>query len=341
LISGYNWHLSQILVILRTRTTLEISFAKPIATFPNNCRGRIAAQPRVFRIGWWVLRAAITNDFRLGLIGTGIGRSLTPFLQEATGSQFGLDLRYELFDTPADQFDLIEAKLEQLKQAGYAGVNVTHPFKELAFDLVEVGDPMVRRIGAINTVRFEDMQGFNTDYSGFIRAYRHVRSSHAPGSVLVVGAGGAGKAVAFALVTLGASQLRITDTDFAKAEQLAHALNLSGGNASAHPISDFERITDVAGLVNCTPLGMYQYPGNPIPNALVNFQEWVFDAIYTPLETEFLANARARGLAVIRGSELMFYQALDAFEIWTGHKPTESALYAILQEKLRTRDSNA
>jgi shikimate dehydrogenase len=286
------------------------------------------------------MKLAIANDVRLGLIGTGIGRSLTPFLQEATGAQLGLQLRYELFDIAADQANQIQTKLEQLNQAGYAGVNVTHPFKELAFDLVDVRDPMVRRIGAINTVRFSDAQGFNTDYSGFIRAYHHVRPHAEPGSVLVVGAGGAGKAVAFALVTLGASELRITDTDYAKAEQLAFSLNQVGAQANAHPISELETISNVSGLVNCTPLGMYQYPGNPIPNALINHQLWVFDAIYTPLETEFLANARAKGLTVIRGSELMFYQALDAFEIWTGKKPNEPELYAVLQEKLQTRDLN-
>jgi shikimate dehydrogenase len=283
------------------------------------------------------LRATISNDICLGLIGTGIGRSLTPYLQEKIGAQFGLNLSYKLFETSAEQSGLIREKLRLLELAGYNGVNVTHPFKEVAFDLINVQDPMVRRIGAINTVRFHDGQGFNTDYSGFIRAYRHVRHQTAPGSVLVVGAGGAGKAVAFALVTLGASQLRITDTDFDKAKALAEALKQAGGQASAHPLSKLEMIADVEGLVNCTPLGMYQYPGNPIPNALVNDQQWGFDAVYTPLETEFLADARSKGLDIIRGSELMFYQALDAFEIWTGQQPQEAPLYALLQEKLAAR----
>jgi shikimate dehydrogenase len=284
-----------------------------------------------------MMKATILQDLRLGLIGTGIGRSLTPYLQEKTGQQFGLPLRYELFDTPADHAQQIHAKLLELQALGYVGVNVTHPFKEIAFNLVKVQDPMVRQIGAINTVRFRDGQGFNTDYSGFIRAYRHVRHQNPPGSVAVIGAGGAGRAVAFALYKLGATEIRIADLDLDKAEQLANSLSQAGSTAKAYPLEQLAAISHVQGLVNCTPLGMYQYPGNPLPKALVHDQQWAFDAIYTPLETEFLADARAKGLDVILGSELMFYQALDAFEIWTGHQPQEQPLYALLQEKLASR----
>jgi shikimate dehydrogenase len=278
-----------------------------------------------------------TSSLRLGLIGSGIGRSLTPFLQEQMGEQFGLETHYELFDTPAEHGHKIADKLEQLTQLGYTGVNVTFPFKEVAFGLVQVRDPMVQRIGAINTVRFRDGQGFNTDYSGFIRAYRHVRGQTPPGTVLLVGAGGAGKAVAFALVTLGTLELRITDTDFHKAEALAETLRQTGANVRAFPLEQLPEISRCDGLVNCTPLGMYQFPGNPIPPELVGGQHWVFDAIYTPLETEFLRDARRKNLRVIRGSELMFYQALDAFEIWTGRQPEEERLYALLQAQLARR----
>jgi shikimate dehydrogenase len=273
----------------------------------------------------------------LGLIGTGIGRSLTPFLQERSGEQTGLQVSYELFDTPADQGHTLEEKLTGLKRSGYTGVNVTHPFKELAFRLVDVRDPMVQRIGAINTVRFRDGQGFNTDYSGFIHAYRRAQGQVAPGTVMVVGAGGAGKAVAFALVTLGASELRIVDSDAGKAEGLAEALRQAGANARAHTLEQLEHASQCNGLINCTPLGMYQYPGNPISPVFVRDQTWAFDAIYTPLETEFLRDAREKGLQVIGGLELMFYQALDAFEIWTGREPEGAPLWALLQEELTKR----
>jgi shikimate dehydrogenase len=267
---------------------------------------------------------------KLGLIGAGIGRSLTPFLQEATAQMLGLRLEYQLFDTPADQAHGLHAQLEQRQAQGLIGVNITHPFKEVAFGLVQVHDPMVQRIGAINTVRFGDWQGFNTDYSGFIRAYRHVRQHKPPGSVLLVGAGGAGKAVGFALHKLGASQILIVDTDQNKAQGLAAALSQAGANASAQ--STLSSHTD--GLVNCTPLGMYQYPGNPIPEECIGQQTWAFDAIYTPLETDFLALSRAKGLEIINGAELMFYQALDAFEIWTDRTPNEAPLRALLHGKL-------
>jgi shikimate dehydrogenase len=281
--------------------------------------------------------AMASPEVWLGLIGSGIGRSLTPFLQEQAGAQFGLSLRYELFDTPADQGHGLEAQLRGLANAGYVGVNITHPFKELAFGLVEVHDPMVRQIAAINTVRFADGQGFNTDYSGFVRAYRHALGSLSPGVVLVVGAGGAGRAVAFALVALGASEVRIVDNDALKAEQLVASLRLVGAKALAFKLEDLPQASRADGLANCTPLGMYQYPGNPIAPKLVGAQAWAFDAIYTPLETQFLADARGKGLRIINGAELMFFQAVDAFEIWTGQQLEEAPLYAIIQAKLASR----
>ncbi len=281
---------------------------------------------------------------RLGLIGTGIGRSLTPHMQEQMGADNNLALTYELFDTAANDTaaktrETILNKLKELQAAGYTGTNVTHPFKEVAFALVNISDPFVKRIGAINTVRFQDWQGFNTDYSGFIRAYKRTCGTALPGVVTVVGAGGAGKAVTFALLALQATEIRITDTDFKKAEQLADALCQAGGNAHAYPHAQLAEICRADGLVNCTPVGMYQYPGNPIAPALVGGQRWVFDAIYTPLETEFMLDAKNKNLEVVRGLELMFYQAVDAFEIWTGHKTNEEKMYALLEKEIARRNS--
>ncbi len=274
---------------------------------------------------------------KLGLIGTGISRSLTPYLQQQCGKQFGLDISYELFDQPPEHAQNLEAHLRQLQAAGYVGVNVTHPFKEIAFAHLEIADPMIRQIGAINTVRFSDWQGFNTDYSGFIRAYQRVRHT-SPGTVLLIGAGGAGKAVGFALVKLGASQIRVVDTDLPKAQALAKALEEAGTPTQAHPLEQLSTLANCDGVVNCTPIGMYQYPGEPIAAHLLGEQSWAFDAIYTPLETDFLRHAKHKGLEIINGAELMFYQALDAFEIWTGRTPLEPALYADIQAKLQERE---
>ena len=275
---------------------------------------------------------------KLGLIGTGISRSLTPYLQQQCGRQFGLDISYELFDRPKQHAHNLEAHLRQLQAAGYVGVNVTHPFKEVAFTHLEIADPMIRQIGAINTVRFSDWQGFNTDYSGFIRAYHRVRGTKLPGTVLLIGAGGAGKAVGFALVKLGANQIKVVDTDIPKAQALAEALSQAGTTAKAYPLEQLPALANCDGVVNCTPIGMYQYPGEPIPAHLLGKQAWVFDAIYTPLETKFLRHAKTKGLEIINGAELMFYQALDAFELWTGKTPLEPVLYADIQAKLQERE---
>jgi shikimate dehydrogenase len=143
--------------------------------------------------------------------------------------------------------------------------------------------------------------------------------------------------VAFALVTLGADELRIVDSDASKAEALAEALRQARANASSHTLEQLEHASQCDGLDNCTPLVMYQYPGNPIPPAFVRDQTWAFDAIYTPLETTFLCDAREKALQVISGLELMFYQALDAFKIWTGRESQEAPLWALLREALVDR----
>jgi shikimate dehydrogenase len=211
--------------------------------------------------------------------------------------------------------------------------NVTHPFKEEAAALVQITNPHIKSIGSVNTVRFADWQGINTDYSGFIRAYK-AQFSEPPSSVLLLGAGGAGKAVAFALAALGANEIRLTDTNLSRAEDLAARLPVK---CEVYSTSDLEKAAQADGILNCTPIGMYQYPGLPLEPSLIGGQRWAFDAIYTPLETDFLHQAKAKGLTILSGAELFFYQGVDAFEWWTGQKLDEAALYTIIWEKLKSR----
>jgi shikimate dehydrogenase len=272
---------------------------------------------------------------KLGLFGAGIGHSLAPFLHQQAGLQLGLKVSYPLFDTPAEQFPKVILGLKNCQEQGFTGVNVTHPFKDLAKDLVQIENPHIRAIGSINTIRFSDQQGFNTDYSGFIRAYQARFATTPPGSVTLLGAGGAGKAVAFALVALGATSLQIMDLNTDRAKDLAQRLPIT---TTVLTPEELETAPTSQGLVNCTPIGMYQYPGIPINPALIGRQDWIFDAIYTPLETSFLRQAREKGIAILGGAELFFYQGVDAFEIWSGLKLDETALYSIIQEKLKQRE---
>lgn len=272
---------------------------------------------------------------RLGLIGGNIAASRSPDLHRLSGEATGLVVSYELL-VPA-QLGLDFAGVFALCQSrGLRGINVTYPFKETVTSLVRIQDPEVARLGSINTVVFETdgPTGFNTDYTGFMAAYRVAFGEVAPGRVAVVGAGGVGRAIVFALARLGANQLRLFDAASGRAQDLARAVRGLGSEApDIFGVSDIADALDgVEGIVNCTPLGMNGHPGTAVPAALIGAQRWAFDAVYTPIDTEFLIAARRAGLATISGYELFFHQGIQAFKLFTGRVPQDlDALYRRLQ----------
>ena len=234
---------------------------------------------------------------KLGLIGNGISRSSAPRLHKIAGTLCGVEIRYDLIDLEGESPDSFEESLVRCATEGYWGVNVTYPFKEWVAKVVEIPSPTVRQIGSVNTVVFAGAQqgvGYNTDYSGFLRAYQRRFPTELPGAVGLVGTGGVGKSVAFGLARLGAQELRFYDFDRVKAEALAAAVRCAFSPVAVSVCATLAEATAGAdGLVNCTPLGMWQHPGNPIPDRYIRDQRWAFDVIYTALETEFLAAARA------------------------------------------------
>ncbi len=260
------------------------------------------------------------QTIRLGLIGDNIAASQAPRLHELAGVQAGRAVTYDRI-VPRDWgMDLPEV-LAEVARRGYRGVNVTYPYKERAAALVRIDDPLVRAIGAVNTVLFggDGPSGFNTDHSGFMAAYRRARGDLAPGAVLLIGAGGVGRAVAFALGRLGCRDLRIADTDAGKAEVLLAAVQAAFPGLAAVAGADAVALAGgAAGLVNCTPVGMVGMGGTPLPRAAMAGAGWAFDAIYTPPETEFLTDARAGGLDAIPGYELFLFQGIDAWALFTG-----------------------
>lgn len=265
---------------------------------------------------------------RLGLIGDNIRRSRSPDLHRLAGQLNGLDVSYDLF-IPRDMGKDFDAVFETCRASGLRGVNVTYPYKEQAAALATVNDPLTRSIGAVNTVLFEGGHAFghNTDYSGFVAAWRKRFPGEAPGNVVLVGAGGVGKAVAFGLVALGAERVAIVDRDLTKAEVLADAVEAaSEGRTRAGVAPDAAAaLADADGVVNCTPVGMVGYPGSPVAADLLGSQRWAFEAVYTPVETEFKQAAEAAGLGVLDGYELFFNQGIQAFAIFTGRAPSDLA----------------
>jgi shikimate dehydrogenase len=271
---------------------------------------------------------------RLGLIGDNIAASQSPRLHELAGRLTGRDVRYERL-VPREMGLDFEAVFRHAQEAGFRGLNITYPYKERVTRLVTIPDPEVAALGAVNTVLFGEgaPTGHNTDWSGFIAGYRHALGDRAPGPVCMVGAGGVGKAVAFGLLSLGLEELRVVERDLPKAEALAAALRAARPSLEARVTGDVaEGTRGAAGLVNCTPVGMVGYEGTPVPATLLRGAEWAFDAVYTPVETEFLTDAAAAGLRIMSGYELYFYQGLHAYEWFHGTPIPEEVLREALRE---------
>ena len=257
---------------------------------------------------------------RLGLIGAGIGQSRMPRLQRHLGWLCGIDVAYELIDVKGCTAPDFDEAVQFAIDAGFAGVNVTHPFKQCAWE--RFAQPSSAGPGAFNTLTFgpDGVLGFNTDCSGFISAFRRRLGTAAPGSVLLLGAGGVGCAAAFALSRLGAREILIYDACLQQAQQLAVALAPQVTCIVSSLAEMYARAPGVDGLANCTPVGMHAHAGTPLPNEFIGTQRWAFDAVYTPAQTQFLRRCQDVGVTSIAGYDLWIHQGLDAFEIFTGVK---------------------
>lgn len=266
-------------------------------------------------------KSAAPGAVLIGLLGAGIQASRTPPMQRAEAASHGIPFEYRLIDIDAwDKTPELGTLIDRIDAAGYDGINVTHPYKQAVIAHLNRLSPEAARIGAVNTVLFRQGEriGANTDHWGFAESLRRGLPGAARGTVLLIGAGGAGGAVAQALVDAGAGRLLVQDTDRDRAEALARKL----GARNAEPVTDLATAAARAdGIVNASPVGMANYPGLPLPAELITPRHWVADIVYFPLETELLALARSRGCAVLPGSGMALFQAVRAFELFTGRTP--------------------
>jgi shikimate dehydrogenase len=260
-----------------------------------------------------------------GLIGNPVGHSVSPPMHEAAYEVRGLDARYVTFEPEPGS---IERVLEGADALGIAGLNVTIPFKEDVASAVDT-DPLAERIGAVNTVAFEDgPTGYNTDAAGVVRALEH-HDVTLSGRAVVVGAGGAGRAAAFALADAG-MDVHVANRTVERAETLAAAVPeaSSGGlDGLADALSD----ADV--LVNATSVGM-ESDETPVPKAALHADLAVLDAVYAPLETRLLADAAEVGATTVDGAWMLLFQGVEAFEIWTGRDAPVDAMNEALRDAL-------
>ena len=281
---------------------------------------------------------AASKKLLTGLIGAPIAHSASPAMHERAAEALGLRGHYQLIEVAGADATGLSMMLEGVRRLGFAGVNVTYPYKEAVVLLLDELAPGAAAMGAVNTVVVRDgrLTGHNTDTTGFARAVAPLLASSG-NAVAVIGAGGVGKAIAFALASLEVADIRIFDSETARAEKLAALLAQQGGARVAASVED--ALEDATGLVNGTPVGMLPNRGMPVPAALLHETLWVADAVYSPLITPLLAAAQAKGARIMTGRELAIYQAADAFELFTGLAPSTEVMGEAFDEVMAARSS--
>ncbi|KUN88326.1 shikimate dehydrogenase [Streptomyces griseoruber] len=280
------------------------------------------------------------DSYLVGLIGSGIGPSLSPALHEREADRQGLRYLYRLIDidvlgvAPQAVGDLVR----DARDLGFDGLNITHPCKQLVIEHLDALSPQAEALGAVNTVVFEGggrAVGHNTDVTGFAASFARGLPDVPLERVVQLGAGGAGAAVAHATLTLGAGRVTVVDALPERAAQLAAALNRHFGEGRA-AASGPDRLPGLLahadGVVHATPTGMAAHPGLPFPAALLRPGLWVAEVVYRPLETELLRTARALGCATLDGGGMAVFQAADAFRLFTGREPDSARMLADIAE---------
>lgn len=275
----------------------------------------------------------------VGLIGAGIGASLSPAMHEEEARQQGLALVYRRIDL--EVLGLGTAALPELLTAaermGFDGLNITYPCKQAVIERLDEMSDDARALGAVNTVLFKDGRriGYNTDWSGFKRSFQRGLPDASLLRVVQLGAGGAGAAVADAALSLGVKRLTLFDIDETRAASLATQLQkrfpaaeiVSGGSLA-------DAMRDATGLIHATPTGMAKLPGMPLPAELLHRELWVADVVYFPIRTALIQAAERIGCRTLSGGGMAVYQAVDAFRLFTGVEPDADRMFAHLQAML-------
>ena len=269
----------------------------------------------------------------VGLIGSGIAASRTPPMHEAAADAAGIRYLYKKIDLTELKLgaQALPELLTAAKRMGFDGLNVTHPCKQAIIPLLDELSPDADALGAVNTVVIRNgrMIGHNTDWFGFAENFRRNKQGASLGRVVQFGAGGAGSAVAFALMKLGVRELTIMDVDLAKAQNVVDGLSprfVEGRLKVGQDVAAAVAAAD--GIVNATPIGMDKYPGTPLPTALLRPDLWVAEIVYFPLETALLRAARALGCRTVDGGGMAIFQGTEAFRLFTGISPDPDVFFA-------------
>jgi shikimate dehydrogenase len=264
--------------------------------------------------------------YLVGLIGTGIGTSLSPQLHEREADEQGLRYFYQLIDIGLLGLGAADVGylLAEARRMGFRGLNITHPCKQAAVKHLDELSPTAAQLGSVNTVVFTESGsvGHNTDMPGFAEAFARELSAVRMRHVVVLGVGGAGVAVARAALILGVERLTIVDAVAARARELSIALRATyaGRVHYAEPADLPDVMVHADGLIQATPVGMEPQYGMPVAPHLLRPEMWVADIVYRPLETELLREARSRGCRTMSGLGMLVFQAAGAFRLFTGRE---------------------
>lgn len=270
-----------------------------------------------------------------GVIGDPIGHSLSPAMHNQEFKSLGIDGHYQPFRIKIED---LKTAVEGMKVMGISGFNVTIPHKSSIIPILDGIDPLAEAIGAVNTVVREDGRfiGYNTDGKGYLHSLMEDWKTELSGEkALVIGAGGASKAIYFTLVSAGMAHVDICNRSVDKARDLIGHCPFENKSKAISLQEAEEILGDYSLIVQTTPIGMYPYVENT-PISLMNLAKGTFvsDIIYNPGETEFLKTARIKGAKTQNGLGMFVGQGALAFELWTGIKPDIQRMKKTVLEQL-------
>jgi shikimate dehydrogenase len=274
-----------------------------------------------------------------GIIGRPLGHTLSPIMHNAAFKELGLDYVYLTFEIHEEE---LGKTLNILKEKNFRGLSVTHPFKIKVMEYLDVMDEMAEEIGAVNTIVNNEgkLVGYNTDSFGALEAMirNHVDIEKGGKKILILGAGGAARALTVPLVKMG-NEVIIVNRTHQRGEELAMMLKKLG-EAEAKKMDEIGNVVDdVEILINCTPVGMKGGPeSSPLPTQLIRNDIIVFDMVYSPKDTPLLLAAKEVGAKVIYGYEMFIHQGAKAFELWTGENAPVEVMRKIVLGELGGRE---
>lgn len=273
----------------------------------------------------------------VGLIGYPLGHSVSPAMHNAAFLELGIDLEYDVFEIEPDD---LANKISQLREET-AGFNVTVPYKEKIMPLLDEIDPLAQKIGAVNTVVNQKgkLTGYNTDGAGFIESLRsEAATDPADKNIVVLGAGGASRAVTITLADVGAKSITIYDIENEKANRLAMYVEKAYPKTKCPSITAItqKQIDQADILVNCSPVGMMpKIDRSPLPKKIKLQKELVvYDLVYNPRETKLLKTAGTAGCKTCSGLGMLVNQGALAFELWVGQKAPVELMYEAAEAAL-------